>query len=255
MASIEFINKRIEGKEKEIAKLQKKADRIAKAKATNWEVNPYYYDEMDERSTAKELARAIEALNDYREALKVETEKAASRDVAAIIEFLENWKQHLRDYYGRQFEKYPEAKEEYYRQDRAYIDWFQKNFKLRRTEEYEAKRKEEKAMHALFQMEWGFIEPYIDRKYKDGERTYIFDTEKFEKDIKREAERKYDDMIERVNKITGTITDAGQLKVGDKGDLNGYIIGENGIAKLTTIGAGGYNIQCFHFRTLVHKVK
>ena len=47
MASIEFITKRIEGKQAEIAKLEKKIARIEKAKATGLEVNPYYYREDD----------------------------------------------------------------------------------------------------------------------------------------------------------------------------------------------------------------
>ena len=45
MASIEFITQRIEGKKKEIAKLESKLSRIEKAKASNWENNPYYYGE------------------------------------------------------------------------------------------------------------------------------------------------------------------------------------------------------------------
>lgn len=36
--------------------------------------------------------------------------------------------------------------------------------------------------------------------------------------------------------------------------LNGYIKGNAGTAKLNTIGAGWYNIQRFHFRTLITKV-
>ena len=66
---------------------------------------------------------------------------------------------------------------------------------------------------------------------------------------------KYDDIINRTVKITGPITDASNLKVGGKGDLNGFIIGENGKAKVETIGAGGWNIQRWHLRTLVHQMK
>ena len=39
------------------------------------------------------------------------------------------------------------------------------------------------------------------------------------------------------------------------GDINGIIVGTEGKAKIQTIGAGGYNIQCFHFRTLIHEIK
>ena len=54
MATVEFIQKRIEGKEKEISKLEKKLERILKAESTNWEVNPYYYRESDKRWTERD---------------------------------------------------------------------------------------------------------------------------------------------------------------------------------------------------------
>ena len=72
--------------------------------------------------------------------------------------------------------------------------------------------------------------------------------------IDAEAKSKYDSIIERTNRIVGQITDATNLHIGEKGDLNGYIYGTEGTAKVQTIGAGGYNIQCFHFRTLTTRV-
>ena len=79
--------------------------------------------------------------------------------------------------------------------------------------------------------------------------------DKIDKDLTEEANRKYDFIIERTNEIVGQITDASALRIGDKGDLNGFIKGTRGTAKVETIGAGGYNIQRFHFRTLIKPVK
>ena len=253
MASIEFINKRIAGKEKEIEKLQKKAERIAKAKATNWEVNPYYYDERDEKYTARDLERAIEALNDYKAQLAEETAKAESRNVTVIIEFLEAWKANVRNYYHELFPKYIEALNAYHEADRADCN---KEWATRDREERKAIRARMDKRRKEFRFAWGFMEPYVTyAQNSEGRNEKVFDSEKFEKEIKQEANRKYDDMIDRVMKVTGKITDASGLEIGLKGDLNGFIHGEKGTAKLNTIGAGGYNIQCYHFRTLVHEVK
>ena len=82
------------------------------------------------------------------------------------------------------------------------------------------------------------------------------DTEKLAKVIKDEKDRKYKELIERVTKITGKITDASNLKIGNQhGEINGTIVGEKGKCIIETISAGGYNIQCFHYRVLIKEVK
>ena len=254
MATIEYINKRIEGKEKEIDKLTKKLSRIEKAEATGWEVNPYYYSEYDKRHTIRDLDAAKEALEKYKAELQKETEKANSRNVEAILKFLENWKARMKEFYETSFPKYlkaceerDEANREYHEKTRylSYKDPVRKELSEEHDKQYEA-----------FCARWSFIFPYVTRVLNKDRTAYeeVLDIEKLVKDLKNEADAKYDDIIERTNKITGKITDATNLNVGAKGELNGYITGERGTAKVETIGAGGYNIQCYHFRTLIHKV-
>lgn len=72
--------------------------------------------------------------------------------------------------------------------------------------------------------------------------------------IERDGETKEKMLIKRVNKEVGKIVNALSLAVGVNGELNGTIKGENGTCKIETIYAGGYNIQCLHYRVLVHKV-
>ena len=76
-----------------------------------------------------------------------------------------------------------------------------------------------------------------------------------DKTLEEEKKAKLADLIARINKVVGTITDATHLYIGNGGNINGFVIGTEGKAKVETIGAGGYNIVCFHFRTLVHEFK
>ena len=62
------------------------------------------------------------------------------------------------------------------------------------------------------------------------------------------------DLYNRVVAFTGEITDASGIRWGGK-CLDGIIIGKEGKAIVETIGAGGYNIQRWHLRTLVKEVK
>lgn len=250
MASIEYIQKRIEGKEKELDKLTKKLARIRKAESFNWDDdhNPYYYSEYDLKHCLKDIEAAQKALDEYKAKLNAENEKANSRNVKAIIDFIENWKQNCREYYFEKLPRYIEAKEEWYTKSAEHADWWNKGGL--RDPECEKIEKEYAKYRKVFKERWSNFEFYV-----AGRRgSYSIDIEKLNKDLDQEGNRKYDFIIERTNAIVGEITDASNLYIGDKGDLNGFIIGTRGTAKVETIGAGGYNIQCFHFRTLINRI-
>ena len=267
MASVEFITKRIEGKEKELDKLNKKLERIRKAESTNWTVNPYYYHESDLKYTLRDIESAKKSIEDYKAQLIAETEKANSRNVPAIVDFLNGWKLRVISHFTNGLMEYYMEKE--------YVH--ELYLKLNGRYYYEAKTTDEvayeEARNTFRQRCSGYYkrEDFINRwgkpdhknvKVRDGEYEWLRPynnastmqeaLDKLEKDLAQEWMRKYDFIIERTNAIVGTITDASSLKVGSKGDLNGYIIGTKGTAKVQTIGAGGYNIQCFHFRTLIN---
>lgn len=248
MASIEFLQKRITGKQVEIEKLVKKLERIQKAKDSNWEKNPYYYSERDLVITEREIQKAEVALNNYREDLAKEQEKANSRNIQVIIDFLADWKKRVENYYIESLPRFLEARAEYYQHDSEYCNWFNTNRDARFSDEDKKRKQELREHERAYKSTWSFLMPYI--TYQNE-----IDIAKLQKDLNREADCKYDDIIERTNDIVGQITDASDLKIGYKGDLNGIIKGTRGSARVETIGAGGYNIQCYHFRTLIHAIK
>ena len=271
MASIEFIQKRIAGAEAKITKLEKKLERIRKVEASGWDDdhNPYYYSERDLKYTLRDLEEAKQGLEKWEKDLAEAEEKANSRNVPAILEFLELWKARCKEFYGNGlkeyyaekahvmelYDAYSEARygsgPEYAAKKMAYEvasklfhdkcrGYYKKWEHERNGRKYTGETKERAG-------EYEYLEPY------SSARTYDDAMAKLEKDLDEEANRKYDFIIERTNAIVGEITDASDLEVGAKQDLNGYITGTRGRAKVQTIGAGGYNIQCFHFRTLINE--
>lgn len=233
----------------------------------------------DIKRTEKAIAEAEARLADYQAQLQVITEKENSRNVKVIIDFLENWKQMVHDFYMEAVNDYHLSKQELnrlravresfmygsqeYKEAEEAVQEFltEWNKNLRgvyeekvvadrvynyRSRQYEVKwvKKQVKVRDG----KWEFASRYLTKDIAEGEAL-------LNKDLKKEAEAKYDDIIERTNQVVGQITDASKLECNEKGNLDGIIIGTKGIAKVETIGAGGYNIQCFHFRTLINKLK
>lgn len=265
MASVEFIQKRIEGAEQKLEKLNKKLVRILKAEESNYEENnPYYYSDYDKRSTLREIEDCKKNIQTYEKDLSIAIEKENSRNVQVIIGFLQGWKDRVykiyedaileaRDMWARikemakQFHGWDESDElkqlraeyhEHFYGKHEYKEYY--NSYMKRNERIETKVAEGK---------WEFINNYFyAHNIEEG-------LQRLDRDLTNEMNRKYDFIIERTNKIVGQITDTADLRIGMNGELNGFILGTRGKAKVETIGAGGYNIQIFHYRVLVKEVK
>lgn len=223
----------------------------------------YYWEACEVESKAddiytceKKLAKAVEVSENWRTKLdaKLKEEKKASKEQApqVLIDYLNEWKRLAIDWNLRRLEEAPKRFSEIDAEvasERNRIAKEQKGEPARKINamyrfaglDYHsvAKRKSNFAGALVTEM-------ISMSRRKSHEEAVAW----LEETLEVEKQAKLVKLIARIEKITGLITEAEGLKISG-GELNGYIKGEKGNAKVQTIGAGGYNIQCFHFRTLV----
>lgn len=153
-------------------------------------------------------------------------------NLVEIREFIKQWKERARIYIPQAIEEYRTRKEEIDKTFDFYTQWEERKEKQRELAE--------EFPQYIRELAYGYSP-----KHRE---------EKIEKIIELEAKAKEEKLIARVNKAVGKIVKALNLNVGVNGELNGYIQGENGTCKIDSIYAGGYHIQCLHYRVLVKKV-
>ena len=206
----------------------------------------------DIKSATSKLAEARETLANWQDKLNTRITRDAYLEANTpeiLKDFLENWKQHAIGYYREKRIRFIE-----------YRDGLKAKERAARLEALQTLRDVD-----AFLSERGLEYRQIQKKLREaGDQITlrlleIRDEDEreawLEKTMDEEKRAKLLDLIGRIMSTVGTITDAAALHIGPEGDINGIIVGTEGKAKIQTIGAGGYNIQCFHFRTLIHEIK
>lgn len=254
--------------EKKSAVLIKKGIDMNDLKSAKWDENgdstEFYWDvcsveqkQDDIKGAEKKLAQAEQILADWKSKLAVEVEKErflSEQAPAVIVEFLNQWKERVRDWYIHNYHSYIKLQNEL----ELTIEKARERFKVEHPDKSEygvafsdyKKRDKEiigivKRLNAI-----GGTVAQMATYYNEEERLKWL-----ENLLEEERKHKLFDLIHRINAVVGSITNAEHLRINEKGNLDGIITGESGKAKIETIGAGGYNIQCFHYRTLVNKIK
>ena len=185
---------------------------------------------------ADEITGAGESLlpNTIRKGRKMKT-------VKVIDEFIADWVERVTTYHLEQWEKYRELKESKSTLLRKYG---MASLCIECTEDVK------KAVEAL--KVFRQTNPMVadaDGRGNDKSKEFIRNK------IAKAGEFKKAKLVAQCEKKIGEIVDAKLLTFGVDGGLNGFLDGKDGRAEVRTVYAGGYNIQCLHYRVLVKKIK
>lgn len=249
--------KRIEDKQTSIIKLEKRLDyylsecsseesNIIREFLLTGNKNPYrqwlkdnnkYYG-SDAWSKAIDLYDARVTLLKYENMLKAITDRESVNKIDTIWQFLLQYKTNVINW----LKDHAYLSDKYYRLDHEYCDMH--NSRKYTIEQLNAKWLEVKeardAIHPLVNKFYN-----VRRGWNDDELNKYMD---------KEIENRYFKLINQVTKYCDKIIDASNLTI-RVGELNGIIKGTKQNVRIETIGAGGYNIQCFHYRTLVKPMR
>lgn len=167
------------------------------------------------------------------------------KEYPIVRQFVENWKK-----YAMSVITNPNTIEEClsdYSKMKNECKRIEEDYKTRGLPSYRSYN-ETHDLEKSFTRTWGFVWNYLNPRTKE------INMEKLEKDYTYEATRKYNKFIEDTEFYVGEITDTSDLTIGDKGDINGFVVGTKGKARVETISACG-EVQRFHYRTLYKMVK
>ena len=217
------------------------------------------------------------------------------KDVNVIVEFLNDWERKVTEHFMKVFDKYVNEAESWYEENvkslveykfenqyhynydeldelwknSEYVEYYPTWREYNRLPYYQKRNdachqkineilSEKNELYvAIFSP--NVIEKYAETKYKPNRETF---EKNMRKAIAKEKDRKYDQLIEDVERLVGQIVDMTNIKIGGKGDLEGWVVGTDGECELWTTVAGGFNEnvivnvkhgQVAHFRFYVRK--
>lgn len=205
----------------------------------NDEIHIATIDLEDAKNTLKKYEDQLKSINEFNHSVKIQV----------LVDFLTDWGEKSYNWYINNANEYIRLKNNYNVNYDKYLQEYKNRYNIEELHTIQKYRIEE-----IFKSEY-YASINTFTKSLVGFHNKI-DEDTLKKEIEREKVRKYKDLVARISNCVGEIKDVKNLSIGDQnGEINGFVIGSKGKAEVETISAGGYNIQCFHYRVLVKKIK
>lgn len=220
-----------------------------------WLVCDYDNKLDDIKNNEKKLLELGQKLECYREQYKTEAARQDIPKIPALEEFLAGWKKEAADWYRQRVTDYRAYLEKVAQTKAAIEQKYEPPLYKHRQEiadDEKAAKVDRVSVRDHIRANYGADVQMLSSEGKPGMTNF---ENKLEKMLSDEVRNKRLDLYYRCTAAVGVITDVSGLSVGDNGSLNGFVVGENGKAALETIMAGGYNIQCLHYRVLVKPIR
>ena len=250
-ARLEKVQETITKKQGTLEKYRKKAEKIrSQILEKGWDLEAGRYQKQD-TPEHNDCYWTFCDLDDAEEGIK-RTEKA----IQEKLEMLKKYKEQLLEALEKEAERerFPEIFDQY--RDVVVADWdaWDARRKERLRKEYDALLADDDLPSVRWKKKSAFMQ-------KNGAHSIEFmrsSAEETHKENVQSAERLLTNLWTRVKEIVGTATDWSGLviRMGNEYEgavINGWVNGTDGKAVVETISAGGWNIQKFHYRTLVHR--
>ena len=227
---------------------------LAKCKAkAERDYEEHVLDQEREIENAKSDIESVkETISKYSNAIALIDGKSSRPVIKIFKDFFENWKQEILEWVEPQLDYYYKVNTDLVNMwnNRRSLIGPGKDFPTEDDWKDECKKLESLEKSLLT----GWVAIAKDKGFRHDKTDFIKYLDKYMED-------RYFELVDKVTKFTGEITDCASLYIGRDGSLNGKIFGDKGGAKIETIIAGGYNQdyivnvrhgQCRHYRVLVH---
>lgn len=203
----------------------------------------------------KKLKELGEKLLGYKEKYNAEVKRNDIPYIPALEEFLTGWRNEATDWYHER----SNALAEFVQKHNDAVSAINAKYDpyWAHTQEIEAAKKAAGEDYTSYHKRMNFnFSQDVQGLYQNGRVGDPKYEAALSKMLDEEMQAKRLDLYYRCTSAVGVIADASDLKIGNNGSLNGIVVGESGKkARVETIMAGGYNIQCLHYRVLINPIQ